>query len=290
MAKLARICFFLLTSIVLANPCDSIGIEKKNGKTFVLHKVEQGQTLYSLSRKYNVKPDEISAENPETSNGIKIGMVLKIPRSNNSSIAEVKTSYPTQSQTKSESSPKTEATYHIVEKGQGLYSISKLYNVTVDQIKEWNNLPDNAVKLGMKLLVSDPDTKKEVVQHVHKVKTVEGQYYASSNNLIDTLTVKSFRKKEGPNTKITEFGVAETTDMGLNINQYEALHKTAPKGTFLTVLNLANNEKVFVRVVGKMPEEHDSKTVLMFSPKAQKRLYSSSSKTAVEVTYVVEEQ
>src|SRR6185312_11358168 len=38
-------------------------------------------------------------------------------------------------------------------RGETLYSISKQYNVTVEQIKSWNNLADNSAKLGSNLIV-----------------------------------------------------------------------------------------------------------------------------------------
>ena len=43
--------------------------------------------------------------------------------------------------------------YHTVEKKQTLYAISKLYNVTVAEIKQWNNLTADGLKRrGEKLL------------------------------------------------------------------------------------------------------------------------------------------
>ena len=42
---------------------------------------------------------------------------------------------------------------HIVEKGDTLYNISKRYNVTVSQIKEWNDIFDETIKLGQVLII-----------------------------------------------------------------------------------------------------------------------------------------
>ena len=44
--------------------------------------------------------------------------------------------------------------YHTVEKGETLYRISKQYGVSVQDIKDWNNLPDNTIHVGQKLMVS----------------------------------------------------------------------------------------------------------------------------------------
>jgi len=44
--------------------------------------------------------------------------------------------------------------YHTVEKGETLYRISKQYGVSVQDIKDWNHLPDNTIHVGQKLMVS----------------------------------------------------------------------------------------------------------------------------------------
>ncbi|WP_337042719.1 septal ring lytic transglycosylase RlpA family protein [Emticicia sp. 17c] len=64
-----------------AIPLDSLGIEKKNGKTFVLHKIEQGETLYSILRRYNSSEKEFYAANPEFKKGATIAsdQVISIP-------------------------------------------------------------------------------------------------------------------------------------------------------------------------------------------------------------------
>lgn len=43
--------------------------------------------------------------------------------------------------------------YHIVKKGETLYRISKQYNISVGQIKSWNNLNSNLIKTGSQLMV-----------------------------------------------------------------------------------------------------------------------------------------
>lgn len=43
---------------------------------------------------------------------------------------------------------------HIVQAKEGLYAISKKYNVTVQQLKDWNNLETEALSIGQELVVS----------------------------------------------------------------------------------------------------------------------------------------
>lgn len=47
-------------------------------------------------------------------------------------------------------------TYYTVVKGDTLYRISRTYGVPVDQLKRWNNLTDNIISIGQRLIVSRP--------------------------------------------------------------------------------------------------------------------------------------
>lgn len=47
-------------------------------------------------------------------------------------------------------------TYYTVVKGDTLYRISRTYGVTVEQLKRWNNLTDNIISIGQRLVVSQP--------------------------------------------------------------------------------------------------------------------------------------
>ena len=55
MKKVFTVIIFLCSFSALAHKCDSIGTKVKNGKTYILHKVEKGDGLYSLSKRYNVE-------------------------------------------------------------------------------------------------------------------------------------------------------------------------------------------------------------------------------------------
>ena len=44
---------------------------------------------------------------------------------------------------------------HVVQPKEGLYSISKKYNITVQQIKEWNKLQTDSLSIGQELIISN---------------------------------------------------------------------------------------------------------------------------------------
>jgi LysM repeat protein len=45
---------------------------------------------------------------------------------------------------------------HTVATGETLYKISVMYKVSVDQLKQWNGLKDNAIAVGQSLIVKQP--------------------------------------------------------------------------------------------------------------------------------------
>ena len=100
-----------------------------SGQKYYLHKVETGQTLYSVSKAYLVDQDEIKKINNLSSNEIRTGQLLKIPYKKIST---------------ADTSP--DFFYHKVKKGETLFSLSQKYYVTVEEIINTN--PD--VKYGLK--------------------------------------------------------------------------------------------------------------------------------------------
>jgi LysM repeat protein len=43
---------------------------------------------------------------------------------------------------------------HQVQPKEGLYTISRKYNVSVEELKEWNNLSSNDLQMGQQLIIA----------------------------------------------------------------------------------------------------------------------------------------
>ncbi len=106
-----------------------------------VHIVRQGETLFSISRMYNLKRSDIKATNNLTSDTIRLGQRLVI--------VPVE---PVVGQ-KTQENPSTEAFYHEVEKGETIYGLARKFGVTVKQIKELNFPLNDALLPGQKLRI-----------------------------------------------------------------------------------------------------------------------------------------
>ncbi len=86
-----------------------------------------------------------------------------------------------------ESKTETKIVEYKVRKGDYLGNIAKRYNVTTAEIKEWNEMEDNNVKLGQTLIVS----KKEVA--INEAKSSKKENIAAN----DRNEVKTYYVKKG---------------------------------------------------------------------------------------------
>ena len=115
-------------------------------KSNLSHTVEKGETYYSISKKYDLTITELLDLNGlAISDNLKVGQNLKV--SGNTSNSNTKPA------TTAKPSSTGAYTTHTVAKGETLFSISKRYNTTVEEVKTLNKLPNNNVQLGQKLKV-----------------------------------------------------------------------------------------------------------------------------------------
>ncbi|MBI5539961.1 MAG: LysM peptidoglycan-binding domain-containing protein [Bacteroidia bacterium] len=144
---------------ILHIPCEVETIPTK-ATSFKTHTVSKGETLYSISKKYSVSIADLNKYNPEVSNGLQIGQAIKIP---------------IKSEVLSDNSiPKDTAKYiyHKIEKNQTLYSISRQYNVSIDDIYQANQeLETKGLKNGEYIRIPKSIVNKPVINEEISVET-----------------------------------------------------------------------------------------------------------------------
>lgn len=350
-------CLFWSLGYSFAGVQDSIGVEKKDGKRYVLHRIEAKETLYALSKKYGTSVEDIKKANTDVDiNDIKIGQVIRVPRElktvtpkanttsksathiviagetlysisrkYNVSVDELKKANPgldvtnisigdevkipgvaTVENQSTTASNTTNPTTHKVVAGETLYSISKKYNLSVEDVKKMNpDVAANGLKIGQTLTLSGAAKTDEIITAETKIKdvtTTKTEVTTKQETPVSDTILTSEQEMEkkyldsmsnikivpnGEFKKVTETGFAEVIEGG-DTDKYLALHKTAPVGTIIQVINEANSQRIFIRVIGKLPANGlNDKVVLKISKKAFSRLAGVDKKIPVTLSYIM---
>jgi LysM repeat protein/ABC-type branched-subunit amino acid transport system substrate-binding protein len=111
------------------------------GKKYLLHTVEKGQTLYSISQSYGVSQTEIVDENPSVKDGLSIGEILRIPVDRMQKSESRKEKRRRRHKTRDKQHvlpPSADFFFHPVKPQETAYSISRQYGVDVQTIYQYN--------------------------------------------------------------------------------------------------------------------------------------------------------
>ncbi|MBR1513631.1 MAG: LysM peptidoglycan-binding domain-containing protein [Bacteroidales bacterium] len=116
-----------------------------------VHVVKKGESLGSIARKYHVTVAKIKSWNRLKRETIHIGQKLTIYRSGAPMAQVGKTNNNSKASSNKQASPSVRT--HTVRKGETLSSIARKYGCTVNDIKKWNGMKSNTVKIGQKLKI-----------------------------------------------------------------------------------------------------------------------------------------
>lgn len=281
---------------------------------YMKHVVAKGETIYSLTKTFEVSVDEIKKVNPGIDiNTIKIGETINIPLKtkevNNAS---------TPSYTKATTS--NTSAKHIVKSGESMYAIAKKYGITINDLNKWNSIDNNSIKIGQVLIVSDPMSNKTTTTTTTTYSTTTtatipntttktvvkaniDEDVTDPTSRTTTTTIANVPSKEPVkttnsnyvadyyNTKTTASGKTQKgigmsmADSGDN-SSYIALYSGAAIGSMITIKNLMNGKSITAKVIGKIPNLDRNKDVLVkISSNAYAELGALDEKFLVEVIY-----
>lgn len=267
-----KIVIIIISTIMVLN------LVAQNGLETVEHRVEKGQTLYFLSKKYDTSIQDLMRFNPQIEKDmiIKDGMILKIFTKPIQQV--VSTNY----------------RYHIVEKGQTLYSLSKMYNVSVDDIIYMNQLDNPSIGIGDKLIVQNVNddalfnssknngTAKESIPNDNgKNIPVENKKDNANNPLYTQVgTVKDEGKKLEIKSKDVEMykmlydsyadvgssikkkkGIGNFLEQSSTKDVYLAMVEGVVSGQVIRLRNLMNNKVIYLKVIGSVPSKDEKNNI-----------------------------
>ncbi len=223
-----------------------------------VHKVQPGQTLFSIARQNKVSVDDLKKWNKLSTNTVVVGQnlvlgpVAKTPTQATASTKAPASSEPEEvvSAPKQSSAPATAATPASTTETPAKESSTKKSTAVAAKT-------ETPVKAEATTKAADAEDEKETG------KTTE---YVS---------------------RVNESGMAEQIDTRTDANKFLALHKSAPVGTIMAVKNPMNDQIVYVRVIGKLPSTGDNdKLVVKLSKKACQQIGASDKRFRVEVSYM----
>ncbi len=337
--------FVLFLTNAYSSTLDSLGIEKRNGRTYVQHKVEQGETLFAILKRYGCSEKDFFETNPTIKIGSAIGadQVIEVPiRGKSKAVPRTKeaTILPTpRSDTRSkgtvdengievvdipEATPKEapplpqgaktdtskdvlvkkdstknapiKAKTYTVAAKDNLFAIAQKHGVKAWQLRQWNNLKSDALRINQVLIVEKPANFVVKVVKKDTLKTKTGQVQAPAGDVSKEKSTAIINKPVSttpappvPNApggkKFSEQGIAEVISAGATTNKFLALHRSAPVGTLIKVANQANGQSVWVKVIGKLSGSGD--VIIKVSPKAFEKLAPRDKRIRAELSYSV---
>ena len=135
-----------------------------DGETYI---VKSGDSLWSIAKRYGVSIDDIKKANNLSSNLLSIGQVLIIP---------------------SEEEPPEIGDFivYTVSSGDNLYKIATKYNLTVDDLVNYNDLATTNLSIGQQLLIpvqKTNETQTYIVKSGDTLYSIASKYGISVNTL-----------------------------------------------------------------------------------------------------------
>lgn len=122
------------------------------------HKVRRGESLATIARKYHCTTSDIKEWNRLKRSKVVTGQhltiyVVKLPKKIKSTVEGAQVQKFDQNSNE-DFQPKALTKYHVVKKGEYLGKIAIKYNVSIDNLKKWNQLKSISLQVGQKLKVT----------------------------------------------------------------------------------------------------------------------------------------
>ncbi len=209
-----------------------------NKKKKFIYEVQEGETLFTISRKFNIPVKDIQRINNLNDFDIYKGQILVLTESDNSSqsqSANDPVSEPQQDNNISDNQSVSPTGYnnvdtntgedtafdnndnlilHVVKQGETLFSLSKMYKVSIDDLRRINHLSDNNISVGKVIKIpknndnnqttapaaTTNNTHSKAVYHV--VKPGETLYRIHVNYKVPIATLRKLNNLKGNNIKV----------------------------------------------------------------------------------------
>lgn len=152
---ICSLVLIFLAGTVLAQP-GKVPEKQVEGKTYYVHKVKRGNTLYGLHKTYAVPVEDILSANPGAKDGLKVGQEVLIPKIGDGLQLEGNNGQVT---------PTNQDKYypHVVQGGETLYSIARTYGLKGKKLVKING--ERALAIGDTIFI--PKSAVDIAQNTN---------------------------------------------------------------------------------------------------------------------------
>lgn len=202
------------TSLVIPNQQSISYLLKKNNVaavTYTKHQVTAKETLFGIAKQNNISVEALEKANAETlANGLKEGQILQIPSEKTNAISSVKET-------------NISGNFHEVQSKETLFSIARLYNVSVKDLDELNtDLLKEGLKIGQRIAIPN---KKKTISGAARIINTETKFHT----VLPKETKYSISKKYGITIEQLEMqnpeiinGLVEGNKLAINTSKINA--------------------------------------------------------------------
>lgn len=271
------ICFFSLAatgdSLSYLTPKDTVFLSVSEfGRKLFEHTMVKGQTVYSLSRFYGLKPETLYAYNPamEQDGYFELGQPVSIPIPDSAIVKSSQVAWPRKNYA---------PVFYVVKPGDTFYRIAnQFFQIPIDTLLSRNYLKSTTLFTGQRIHVGwlsvkgIPESLQLANAHPMGVKMQElkGRYEM----------MKSFKKEEFHN------GAAYWQREKKGRNDFYALHRFAPVGSVIEITNPMKKKTIYAKVLAPIPDRaYGDDIVVVLSPSLAKLLDARDAKFFVEIRY-----
>lgn len=268
--KYSILLFFLFT----------VSIVNAQQKNYLLYAVQQGETLSIIAKKYQTTVGDIMRLNGMNSQSrLVYGSTIKIPtklivQDTTKLIPEIT---PKKPETEEKKLPPADGVVHEVKQGETLFSISRMYSVSVDDLKKLNNLYSNEIIVGQIIVIrgnvnkvasneipdaADISTEKTRLKKKTKPTNFKKQQQETSTKKqirerpVTTVRIapqgegffKAAFQSQKKSNDITGLAMTFKSESGWDDGHFYVLINNVAKGTILQ-LTAANGKQVYAKVL-----------------------------------------
>ncbi len=225
--------------------------------------VKSGDSLWSIAKKFDISVEELKEANSLSSNLLSIGQLLKIP--------QVQT-------------PPNVGDFvvYTIKSGDTLYNIARKYNLTVDDIIDYNDLSSTNLSIGQQLLI--PAINKEE-DNIYIVKSGDSLYSIASKYGISVTELKNYNNltsnvlQIGQRLNIPVLEKESSSYLEYVVQRGDSLYSVANRyNTTVSDIMKVNNLSTNLLNIGQVLKIPTSRDEITYIVKSGDNLYSIANK------------